>query len=57
MALEEVARRTGVPVADILERLRLPADTSPSENVGRLLRTHGLDMSDLRRAVDQDEPD
>jgi len=51
MTLEEVASQSGVPVSDILQRLGLPPDTTPSEQVGRLLRTHGLDMSKLRQAV------
>lgn len=51
MTLEEVASQSGVSVSDILESLRLPSDTAPSEQVGRLLRTHGLDMSKLRQAV------
>jgi hypothetical protein len=51
MTLEEVASQSGVPVSDILQRLGLPPDTAPSEQVGRLLRTHGLDMSKLRQAV------
>jgi hypothetical protein len=55
MTLEEVARQSGVPVSEILQRLALPPDTAPSEQIGRLLRTHGLDMPDLRRAVEQNE--
>lgn len=55
MTLEEIARQTSVPVAAILERLNLPRDTAASEQVGRLLRAHNLDMQDLRRAVGQDE--
>jgi Domain of unknown function (DUF4405) len=55
MTLDEVARQSGVPVSDILERLDLPRDTAPSEQVGRLLRAHGSEMSDLRRAVGRDE--
>ena len=51
MTLEEVASQSGVPVSEILQRLGLPPDTAPSEQVGRLLRTHGLDMSKLRQAV------
>jgi hypothetical protein len=51
MTLEEVASQSGVPVSDILGRLGLPPDTAPSEQVGRLLRAHGLDMSKLRQAV------
>lgn len=55
MTLNEVALQSGVPLSDILERLDLPRDAAPSEQVGRLLRAHGLDMSDLRRAIGQDE--
>lgn len=57
MTLEEVATQSGVPVSEILESLGLPPDTAPSEQVGRLLRAHELDMSDLRRALGQDESD
>jgi hypothetical protein len=55
MTLKEVSVQSGVPIADILERLDLPSDAAPSEQVGRILRAHGLDMSDLRRALGQDE--
>ena len=55
MTLKEVSLQSGVPLSDILERLDLPRDAAPSEQVGRLLRAHGLDMSDLRRALGQDE--
>jgi hypothetical protein len=51
MTLEEVARNSGVSVSDILENLDLPRDTAPSEQVGRLLRAHNLDMSTLRHAL------
>lgn len=56
MTLEEVASQTGVPSSDIIERLGLPSDTAPSEQVGRLLRAHGLEMSKLRQAVGEDNP-
>lgn len=56
MTLEQVARQSGVPVSEILERLGLPPDTAPSEQVGRLLRARGVDMSKLRQAVGMDEP-
>lgn len=55
MTLEEVASQSGVPISEILRRLALPPDTAPSEQVGRLLRAHGLDMSKLREAVGQNE--
>jgi hypothetical protein len=51
MTLEEVSRRTGIPVSEILRRLTLPPNTAPTEQVGRLLRAHNLDMSDLRKAL------
>jgi hypothetical protein len=54
MTLEEVARNSGVSVSEILERLDLPRDTAPSEQVGRLLRAHGLPMSTLRQALMQE---
>ncbi|TWU30483.1 hypothetical protein [Bythopirellula polymerisocia] len=55
MTLEEVANQTGVPISDILERLDLPLNTAPSKQVGRLLRAHGMEMSNLRQVVGQDE--
>jgi hypothetical protein len=51
MTLDEVSRQSGVPVSNILERLRLPADKASSEQVGRLLRAHGMDLSKLREAI------
>ena len=55
MTLAEVAEKTSVPVAQILKRLNLPEGSAPSEQVGRLLRAHSLDMSALRQAVRQDD--
>ena len=56
MTLDEVARQSGVPVSDILKRLGLPSDTASSEQVARLLRAHGLELSKLRQAVQEDQP-
>ena len=55
MTFSEVAEQSGLPVSTILERLGLPLDTSPSEQTGRILRTRGLDMSDLRKALRKDD--
>jgi hypothetical protein len=55
MTLVEVSRQSGVPVLEILQRLALPLDTAPSEQVGRLLRAHELDMSSLRNAIGKKE--
>lgn len=54
MTFEEVAQRSGVSVAEILQRLHLPADTAPTQQVGRLLRSHGMQLSDLRQAIGLD---
>jgi len=56
MTLEDVASQSGIPVSEILRRLALPPDTASSEQVGRLLRANGMDMSDLRKAVVQNDP-
>ncbi|QDT75641.1 hypothetical protein I41_48810 [Lacipirellula limnantheis] len=55
MTLAEVAEKSSVPIEEILERLKLPPNTAPSEQVGCFLRTHSLDMSALRQAVGQDD--
>jgi hypothetical protein len=55
MTLDDVARQSGVPVAEILDHLGLPPDAPASEQVGRLLRAHGLDMSILRQSIGRDD--
>lgn len=55
MTVREVAETAGIPVAELLGRLNLSADVSPSERIGRLLRQNGLQMSDLRREIKSDE--
>lgn len=55
MTLEEVASKTGVSVSDTIERLDLPSDTVSSDQVGRLLRAHGMDMSKLKQVVEKDK--
>ena len=57
MTLDEVSRVSRVPVSVILERLGLPSDTASSEQVGRLLRVHGMEMSKLRQAVREEQPE
>ena len=55
MTLAEVASQTGVSASDIVERLGLPSDTVSSEQVGRLLRAHGMDMSKLKQVVEKEK--
>jgi hypothetical protein len=51
MTVAEVAKAANLPIAQVLEELELPADVAPNERIGRLLRQHGLQMSDLRNAL------
>ena len=55
MTLQEISDAVHVPVGEIVRKLNLPADADPSERAGRLLREHGLEMTDLRAAVGQPE--
>ncbi|MEW6439987.1 MAG: DUF4405 domain-containing protein [bacterium] len=51
MTLREVEERTGVPAAAILGELGLPPDVPVDERLGRLGRTYGFDMGDVRRIL------
>jgi hypothetical protein len=53
MTLEQIAAETGTTVAFLLEELEFPPDTDPGSRAGRLLREHGLQMSDLRRVIER----
>jgi hypothetical protein len=52
MTLEHIAAETGTTVAFLVREMQLPADTDPNAKAGRLLRDHGLEMSDLRRTIE-----
>lgn len=51
MTLADIEKKTGVPVQYIITRLKLPPETRPDEQVGRLRRQYGFNMDDLRRYV------
>ena len=51
MTLKGVEETTGVPVAHIIESLKLPESTSADEKLGRLKKIHGFEMDDVRKAV------
>jgi len=55
MTLNELAQATNRPVAQLLSELNLPTDVAPNERLGRLLRQHGLQMSDLRQILGADD--
>jgi hypothetical protein len=51
MTLLEVEQRTGVPAAAIVKELGLPSDLPTDEQLGRLRRKYGFEMSKVREAV------
>lgn len=57
MTLSEAAQLYDIPVSTVIERLALPADTSPDERLGRLRQRYDFRMSDVRRMLEEpDEP-
>lgn len=51
MSLAEISLQTKVPVAYILKKLGLPANTSKEEHLGRLSRDYGFTMSHAREII------
>jgi len=51
MTLRDVQEFTGVPADHIIASLSLPADVSLDERLGRLRRSFGFEIDDIRRAV------
>jgi hypothetical protein len=55
MTLAEIQAATGVPADTIIEQLGLPPRVPKDERLGRLKRTHGFTMEDVRRIVQATE--
>jgi hypothetical protein len=51
MTLAEIQEATGVPADHIIEELGLPAGIQTDERLGRLKRTYGFAIDDVRRIV------
>ncbi len=51
MTLEQVEQVTGVPADVIIQALGLPPDTPRDQRLGRLRRTHGFEMQDIRNII------
>lgn len=56
MTLADVEQISKVPVDRILQQLGLPPDVPRDETLGRLRRTYGFEMSDVRRIVESRRP-
>lgn len=50
-SLAEAAAVIGIPVADLLQKLKLPPDTDPQERLGPFGREHGFSPEDVRALV------
>ena len=53
MTLRELEQSTQVPASYIIKQLGLPPATSLDEQLGRLGRSHGFEMGDVRRIVQE----
>lgn len=51
MTVQEVAEAGNMTVGELLDRLKLPADTAKDERIGRVLRRHGLQMHEVRQSL------
>ena len=49
--IADAAAAAGMPVARLLAELKLPPDTSPTENLGRLRQEHGFTLAQVRDLV------
>jgi len=56
MTLGEVEELSGVPAQEILRALHLPQDLPAQERLGKLSRTYGFDMEDVRRILQDRHP-
>jgi hypothetical protein len=56
MSLIEVQDKTGVPYTFILKELGLSEDISPDMKLGRLRKTYGFLIEDVRKIVKQYRP-
>jgi hypothetical protein len=51
MTLADVEAATGVPADHVIAELGLPRSVEHDERLGRLRRTYGFNISDVRRVV------
>jgi hypothetical protein len=54
MSIAEVAQYAGLTTKELLAKLGLPVDESPSERLGPLLRRHGKRVSDVNVVLNAD---
>ncbi len=55
MTVAEVAESMHLSVPNLLQKLGLPTNVDANERIGRLLRQHNLQMSDLRQIIQADQ--
>lgn len=52
MTFAEAAEAAGIDARDLIAAVGLPPDTDPQARIGRTVRATGLDMTDVRAAMD-----
>jgi glutamyl-tRNA reductase len=57
MTLSEIERAAGVPADLIIKELGLPPDVEQTERLGRLRRTYGFAIEDVRRIIQSHQKD
>ncbi|NIQ14682.1 MAG: hypothetical protein GTO02_09875, partial [Candidatus Dadabacteria bacterium] len=53
MTLQEIEITTGVPAMYIIESLNLPETVSADEQLGRLKRKYGFELSNVKAIIQQ----
>ena len=56
MMVSDAAAQIGLDSEEFLRRAGLPEDTERTEQLGRLARSQGLTMDEVRQAVEENEP-
>jgi hypothetical protein len=55
MPLADTAKQFGIPMDEVKKRLGLPADVDALETLGRLRKTHGFTMQEVRESLEKND--
>lgn len=51
MSLQDVSQQNNIPVKVLVKELGLSANVDPTETIGRIRKTYGLEMDDIRQVI------
>jgi len=57
MTIAEASALSGVPIEVLVKELGMPSGINPSERLGKLRRTYGFEMGDVKRIVENYKKD